>query len=541
MDMKTIKDITYKIFILVIAACVVTSCKDDAEQDLKLQRMFEPAVFDIKNGETSVVIAWDRALFSTPGEVQYQIDLSKTADFSTIELSKTTPDPSLTLNDTDIDIRVDYFARVKAIGMNSAEDSNWLVSEAFRITGELFIQPVMESDVLATSAIIHWKEGSSISKIVLTPITGAPVEVAVADEDNAVTMKNVEDLVSAMNYSVELFAADGVSKGATNFVTKPSYDGANIVDLTAIVKPSILADTLPDIPSGSVVLLMRGQTYVISAALSLDRSVTITSAPAHIEMLASIQFESNFNLVENSAVDSVVFKDLNLNGHYASTYVFNINKAGTIGKVRFENCRGHAFRGFFRLQTGGAGTQVGDFYMNNCVVDSLRDFSLVNSNNSNTVANIKVTNTTIYNARKVIDHRSPGSNRIEFTNCTFYNLPSGGAAGGPSVYFIDLDTQNTTDGIWLTNCIFAKSWDDLALGNDARGIRMGTATFVTTTNSYALSDFVSTNETYKIPGVVAYPGSSTAVFTAPAAGNFTIKDASFPGVDNAGDPRWRLQ
>jgi len=538
--MKKFKNILLRV-LMFTAAVITVSCKSDSEQDLILKRQFEPAAFDITNGETSVVIAWDNSLFTTAGDVQYKVELSKDISFSSVEVTKTTTESTLTFLDTDIDIRVDYYARVKAIGTSPTADSNWLISEAFRITGELFILPIAESDVVVNEAIIHWEAGHDIAKVVLTPVTGSPTEVSVTSEQDAAGEIEVTDLTPSTTYNAEIFASDGVSKGSVEFTTKPSYEGSNIIDLTGITgKPSILADTLPDIPSGSVVLLKRGELYTISAVMSVDRSVTIVSGADFNPTFATIKFTSNFNLIANSNIDSLVFKDLNMySDNYTSRYVFNISQIGTIGTVRFDNCRGHRFRGFFRMQTGTTGTQVTNFFMNNCVVDSLRDFSLVNTNNLNTVANILVTNSTIYNARKVIDHRSPGSNSIAFRNCTFNNMPSSGAAGGGTTYFIDLDVQNSTGGVEITNCIFSKSWDDQALGNDARGIRVGATTSVNTTNSYALSDFVSTNALYQIPGLITYTGSSTAVFTDFVNGNFTIKDGAFPGHDNAGDPRWR--
>jgi hypothetical protein len=247
---------------------------------------------------------------------------------------------------------------------------------------------------------------------------------------------------------------------------------------------------------------------------------------------------ANFNLTAGATIDSLVFKDVNMySDDYNAKYVFNINQVGTIGKVKFENVRGHKFRGFFRVQTGGAGTKVTDVIIERCVIDSLRDFSLVNTNNSNSVANILVTNTTLYNARKVIDHRSPGSNSIKFENCTFYNLPGGGAAGGVGgFYFIDLGTQNSATPIVIRNCIFGKTFNE-GLGDDARGIQAGASTTVSVTNSYQTSDFISTNPLYQI-SLTPYAGTSFTLYTNPAAGNFKLMDPAFAGNGTAGDPRW---
>lgn len=537
MMMKKILAITLPIVLLGV---VVLSCKDE-EDELALSRMFKPAEFELTSGETSATVAWTRALFTVPGEVEYKIELSKSPAFGTVEVSETTTDISKTFLDTDIDIRVDYYARVKAIGMNGAGDSNWLVSEAFRITGEIFILPIAESDVVVDQAWIKWQADKDIHSIVLTPTSGNPIEVDVSEAEAADGKKLVDGLTPGTTYTAEIFAGDGVSKGFVRFTTKPSYADANVIDLRSITgRPGVLADTLSQIPSGSVVLLKRGATYTISSAFALDRSVTIVSGADFNPELARVFMSNNFNLVPGSAIDSLIFRDLYMySDNYDSKYVINIGQVGTIGKVRFDNVRGHKFRGFFRLQTGGEGTKVTDLIINNCVIDSLRDFSLVNTNNSNTVANIRVTNSTIFNARKVIDHRSPGSNSIVFENCTFNNLPTGGASGGGSFWFIDLGSQNSANPIVISNCIFGKTRDEDQGGVDANGIRAGDATTVNTTNSYSTSDFISTNESYRIQGLLQYSGSSTSLFVDPANGNFTLKDNAFPGRTSAGDPRWR--
>lgn len=540
--MKNIRKIIYyNVLVLIALALISVSCKDEEPEDLKLSRRFRPASIETLSGETSAALEWSPSLFALPGEVEYQVELAKDADFTNVEFTQTTTESGLVIPDTEIDIRIDYFARVKALGKDGMGDSNWLMSEAFQITGEIFILPVAEADVVVDAAKIKWAADDDVlTKVVITPADGgASIEVALTAEESAAGEKIVQGLTANTNYTAEIFLGN-VSKGSVTFTTKLSYAGSNVIDLREITgRPDVLSDTLDQIASGSVVLLKRGQTYEISSK-ELDRSVTITSGADFIAEFATIFITSNLNIVASSSIDSLIFKDLNLTGEaYGSDYVFNINRVGTIGTVRFDNVRGHRFRGFFRAQTGTTGTQVEKLFINNCVIDSLRDFSLVNTNNSNTVANIRVTNTTLYDARKVIDHRSPGSNSIVFENCTFNNLPTGGPTGAGTFYFIDLNTQDVANGITITNCIFGKSRDEGMGGVDVRGIRAGGATNVIVTNSYKTSDFISTDPVYQIPGVLDYPGESTSLFANPSAGDFTIIDAEFPGATNAGDPRWR--
>lgn len=531
-----------KIFLVCSAGLLLVACNKTKDvPEVNLPRMFTPTGIQITLAQTQVRIDWSPSLFSQSKQVEYTVEVSRDSSFQAATAYSTTADTTFVIvTDSDITIRQRYFARVKANASGSTAASNWFVSNGFTMTGEqIFIVPVPEADIIDNAVILRWIITPGITKLVMTPQGGSPFDIVITAGDNTAGFKLIQNLLPSTVYSAEIFEGTR-SKGLLSFSTKATITGASIIDLRGITgRPSVLTDTLPIIPSGSIIILKRGQTYNITSATSLNKSMTILSGADFIPELATIFLGNNFNLTAGAAIDSLVFKDLNMfTDNYAAKYVFNINQVGTIGKVKFENVFGNSFRGFFRMQTGGAGTKVTDFIMKNCNIDSLRDFSLVNTNNSNTVTNIDISNTTISNARKVIDHRSPGSNSIKFTNCTFYNLPGGGPAGGGAFYFIDIDVQNSATPVSITNCIFGKSWDDQGLGNDVRGIRVGGATTVSVSNSYQTSDFISTNATYQISGLLPYAGTSLNLFTAPDNGNFKIKDNSFPGRNNSGDPRW---
>jgi hypothetical protein len=536
-----IKEICFKTWPIALGLMLFVGCERDTDiEDPNLPRFFTPVGLRLTVGQTQVKIDWNASLFSTGQKLQYTLEISKDSSFQTAPAFTTVIDTtSVIVTDTDIEIRQRYFLRIKANATGSTAESKWIMAGPFTMTGEqIFVVPVPESDIIDIAVILRWTTTPGITKIVMRPPTGSPFDVIISAADNTAGFKLITGLLPATTYSAEIFAGTK-SKGLLSFTTKATITGASIIDLRGITnRPSVLADTLPIIPSGSIIILKRGLTYNFTSTTSLSKSMTILSGPDFIPDLASIFMGANFNLVANTTIDSLVFKDVNMySDDFNAKYIFNINQVGTIGKVKFENVRGHRFRGFFRMQTGGAGTKVTDVIIDRCVIDSLRDFSLVNTNNSNSVANIAVTNTTLYNARKVIDHRSPGSNSIKFENCTFYNLPSGGAAGGVGgFYFIDLGTQNSATPIVIRNCIFGKTWNE-GLGDDARGIQAGAATTVSVTNSYQTSDFISTNPLYQI-SLTPYAGTSATLYTNPALGNFKLKDPAFPGNGTAGDPRW---
>ena len=544
--MKTLKYNQPGKFVLLVLSLVllVVSCNEkETLEDFTPARMFTPIGQSITVGETQVKIEWSPSLFSEGKDVQYTVQISKDSLFQSAPDYSVVSDTNFVIvTDANIAIRQKYFARIKANTVNGTPESNWMVSNSFTMLGEqIFKVPVAEADIIDRAVILRWTTTPGVTKLALTPQGGASFDVAISAAENTAGNKLVENLLGNTNYTAEIFAGTK-TKGLVSFKTKPTITGTSIIDLRGITgRPSVLADTIPVIPSGSIVILKRGLTYTISATTNLNKSITILSGADFIPDLASIFFSSNFNITAGSAIDSIVFQDLNMSSNsYADRYVFNINQVGTIGKVRFENVRGHRFRGFFRMQTGSTGTKVTDFSVRNCVIDSLRDFSLVNTNNSNTVENIRVSSTTLYNARKVIDHRSPGSQSIVFENCTFNNLPGGGAAGGVGAsYFIDLGTANSATPISIRNCIFGKTWDDQGTGNDALGIRAGAATTISVADSYSTSDFIISTAAAQIPGLLSYPNTASALFTDPDNGNFKIKDASFAGKNTAGDPRWR--
>lgn len=547
---KSIKNSLKWIVLLSIPALLWVACKED-EPQLNLSRQFKPAAFNITEGETSATIEWSRSLFTLPGEVEYVVELSKDVTFSTIEFTHTTAEAGVTVLDTDIDIKVDHFARVKAVGKGNTADSNWLISNPFQITGEVLILPVNEYDILPDGVLIHWELDEVLSKMTFTPQGGSPFDVTISLAEYNAGQKLVSGLNQNTNYTTEIFNATNVSKGSVSFRTKNGYTDSNIVDLRGISgKPKILRDTLQDIPAGSVVYLKRGQTYTFdntdAAGLrNITRTVTIMSGPDLNANLAKIHLTTFFNLVAATNYDSIVFKDVIIKGvraagaSFDNDYLINSNVAANVGVIRLENCKISRLRGTVRGQAAGAGTKIANYYINRCSLDSIREFAVVMASGTSAFANVKITNSTFYKCRRYVNHGVAGNNSLTLENCTFNENPSGGLpAATPANFLIDYTTGFGTS-VTIKNCIIGKNWLEVAGQTESGGIRISASASVNVTNTYTLSDFVNPAVAFQIPGSVAYTGSSTTVFQAPSTGNFKIIDTAFPGASSAGDPKWR--
>jgi len=532
--------------LVVFFLTLVIACKEEAEE-LSLSRQFSPSKITSVNGETQVTITWASSLFTTVGDVSYAVEISDNAsDFSNPVIKATVPTTNMRSNTTGISviitdekltIKKDYYARVKALGADDTADSNWLMSSAFRILGEQFLLPVTGDELIDVGVLLKWKPNPTLTKIVVTPTGGAPITVSLSAADIAANSKAVMGLTQLTNYSAEIFQ-DTKTKGTVTFKTEKSVTG-NIVDI------SVSGDLSPSIgsaPAGSVIFLGRGKQYILNANFS--KSVTIMSKPDFGTNFAIVRSSSTANGV-TASIDSIVFRDLvikggkALNASYDADYIINVGTAvaagTTVNRIRLDNCTIKIFRGVVRQNT--ANIKFNDYIVNNCVIDSIKDFSIAQASVGQGFGNIRITNTTVYKSRKIITHNPSngplGSLSVLIENSTFNETPSNNGTN----FMIDYNANNVTNGITIRNCIIGGTWVDGA-GVAPNGIRVGSATNVSLVTTYTTSDFVVTSN--PIPGALTYSGTSTALFTSPSTGNFKIKDTNFAGKSTTGDPRWRI-
>ncbi len=519
---------------------LAVACTKEDNNKLKLKQMFKPVTINTTSGQTQASISWSSSLFTTPGNVGYVVQLSQdSTGFSSIAVSDTTQETSVTITDQMIPIKQKFYARVKAMGANGANDSNWEVSSSFQVTGEQYFLPIASKNIIDVSVIINWI--SSPDKVVFTPTSGSPITVNISPSESLTGTKQIDGLTPNTTYTSEIFKAN-VSKGLLTFTTLPAITGT-LVHLENSPTASALATTLtsPTLAAGSVIILKRNFAYTISAQTSLSKTVTIRSGyELGVTGQARISLTSNFTIAAGSAIDSIVFKDVLLKGSrltaspassYENDYVVNtassVTPATTITKFKIEDCTVKILRGLVRLQAGTGGVTITNYLINNCVIDSIREYGMATASSLSSFTNIKITNSTVYKTRKFITHTTTISpcNSAIIRNCTICESPSN--AG--NVTFLDFSTNNTS--ITLENCVFGKTWDELGVGTFT-GYKSGI--LPVTPNSFSTFDF---NFATNVLSVNQYSGTAASVFT-DLNGNFKIKDSSFPGK-TFGDPRWK--
>ncbi|HRI79496.1 MAG TPA: DUF5123 domain-containing protein [Cyclobacteriaceae bacterium] len=519
---------------IVVLAILILACKQDQSNELSLKRSFAPNTITTTNGETAVTVAWPISLFTTAGQATYAIEVSPDLAFTTIAYTTTTNNLTVSITDNNLTIKKDYYARVKTIGLNGSADSNWTISPVFRITGEQFLNPVTNTNLTDVAVQLTWRLNPDLTKITITPTGGSSFDVTLDATDKAAGVKVIPGLTQKTTYTAEIFA-DVKSKGTVTFKTLASITG-NIVDISATAS-DILQSTITGAASGSVIVLRRGQQYTLTAAHT--KSITLQSQLGFGTNYAIIRISAN-NIGATANIDSLVFRDLvikggrALNASFDNDYILNMATAAiTINKIRLDNCTIKIFRGIVR--ENGATTRINNYFVNNCVIDSIRDFSIAQVSVGSGISNISVTNSTIYKARKFINHGAAGSTctSVLVDNCTFNEVPSNSGTN----YLIDFNAVVVTGGITIRNSLFGKTWDEV-VATAPLGYRAGSGTGLTVINCYTTSDLVFSAS--PLTGPIGYTGSSTALFTNPSAGNFTIKDTNFIGKSSTGDPRWRI-
>ncbi len=515
------------LFVLLTAVLIFTACKKASDLG-EAPRIFGPVISGALLVDSNTITAsWLKIDAATAYEVQLSRDTFRTVDvYLRIDTTRAMF-KKLLFNQL-------YQVQARSIAIDSTKNSSWSNLGAIKTLTSILKNPGI-SDITFNSVRVSWTtKGAPVSsiKILKTSDSSVITTVNLTLSDLINENKVINGLVSDTKYTIFLYSGTDV-RGFVDFNTKAPFAGV-VIDLTGITgRPSVLSDTLPLIPSGSTVLLKRGETYNITTTLNLNKSVTILSGPdLSTTLQAKIYFTSNFSVANSSTIDFIDFKDVYLLGAaYGSNYIFNLSSAGAsanIGRFSFENCVAEIFRGMIRTQ-GAGGVVIENLVINNCIIDSISGFGVLTMGQTGgKVNNISITNSTFYKIEKIIVSSSGSSNSILMDQCTVNETPISGS------YYIDYGTTMTvSNGITVTNCIFGPGKNGVTA---VRGIRTLGGTSIVSSNNYKTADQTSGGS--DIPGVLLAK-SSTLLWQNPANGDFRIIDALFPGKNSSGDPRWR--
>ncbi|WP_161629734.1 MULTISPECIES: DUF4957 domain-containing protein [Rhodonellum] len=393
---------------LFLLGAVLLSCTDiaddyDVPKDMK---RFRPVTLTASNGETAVTLSWPEALFTDPGEVTYTLQVAKDSLFSTIELELVTEATTTVITDDVLDIKVDYYGRIRANGLTPAQNSEWVRSQAFQISGEQIFLPTFDNEIGSNTALLRWRANANPSRIVLTDPTGNNIEFLISDEEKGAATKILEGLNPFTEYLAEIFEGNR-TKGITSFVTKEP----SIYDI--MVSP---ADNFREIVEGAedgALIGLQPGVYDIVDETGAYANLRIVGKTIHLASVSGDPADTKVNFKEFSFAE---------NGAGLST-----------DGITFD---GQAGTGDYFLNFTGGATTFTQVTIQNSIVENVRvSFLRANraGNNAHKIDLIKVSNSILRNhlvANYYVFHLDKLEFReLEVTNSTFSNLGSRGFIG----------------------------------------------------------------------------------------------------------------
>jgi hypothetical protein len=452
-----------------------------------------------------------------------------------------------------------YSVRVKSKSFNEGqEDSKWH-GIAFKTNAEQIFNAVADADIKTGQITVRWTPNAEVTKLTVSPAIG---DVALTAAEKAAGVKTLTGLVPVTQYTISIYNGEQ-RRGTVTATTKYRPSGAGVVEVP--IGGDLGAITADAANIGKIIYLPEGFTYDVSAAagILIAGKMTIYGDPdAIVKPTITLSSTSGGARVFQlpASADEILFTNIAIvgPGAGAGTSVLDQDLAKAaeaitdLKAVKFENCDMSGFgRSFIRLRSAAGSNPIGLVSLNNCVCKNFGNnggdggayaFFTLNSTSSG-IDNITVTNSTFQtqyhsflNAPATAPNTSPAK-KVTIENCTFNDIITG-PTGTTARYFID-GNNNTGLTITMKNVILGKAGTGDPATTKAAGYRIGAGSTITVTGSYKTSDHSTAPATADFTtGITSYTKASTDLWTDPANGNFTFKDASFAGKATTGDPRW---
>jgi hypothetical protein len=544
--MKTLRS---KFFQLINPACMLlvvgmVSCREE-EETLAPLRMFQPAgVIASTSGETNVKLNWKTPPNTVEANVTYTVEVAKDTLFQTpVVLSAQTDSTTITFTDQQLEIKQDYYARVKTNSQGNTPESKWLTGSRFRIRGEQIFNTPLSSEIKHNTAILRWRAATGLTKVVITPNNGAPIEVALTPANLAANSLTLSNLLPSTLYKAEIFAG-AISKGLTTFTTKePSiftYTITTADDLVAVVTNAA---------NGDVIGLGPGVYNATAGNLIITgKNITLQSTSGNPN-----DTKVNFKEVTLEGTGAgVKLKGIEFDGAAANaSYFLNLNAGvATFTDILVEDCIvKNMVNCFIRADRG---TNAGDQKINSITVrNTVAGYTSAGTTyvfftlSKLQFSELRLENSTFHNFGRsfiVASNVLTQKPTIFINYCTIANFGGGGTARN----YLLLDANTNPVSFTLQNSILGNSpMAGQQFGTSAlRASGAGTDIMIRNNNMFNLTNGATpavdltfpSNATPTAQKTIVLSNWTNTTFEVPA--DSELKTASTTGGP-IGDPRWR--
>lgn len=497
---------------------LLPACEDKIDpliEEIRFERVFTP--LDLKaqiRNKTTVELSW-----SIRGDAEsYMIEISED-NFTTIVKTETVTPDQLPYS-TGLIGETQYAARVKGTA-EGQEDSRWAVV-TFETEPENIFQPLSGPDIQANSVRLKWPAGSNVTNFALLP--GNTTRVITAEEKAAGTA-TITGLSGETEYTVRLMK-DTKQRASVTFTT-----WVDPATGTAVSPADDLSAVIASAAAGDVLILWPGDYTAYTGTVVLDKSIAVKGLYPYDKPVIHVQF----NLTNN--IETVLIKDVEMDGGTTLTNAFQYNSAGTFGSLEVSGCHIHDYaRSLFANTSSSFKASIASITMNNCIATNvLTDGGDCIDFRYSYVAKLTLRNSTFNNCAPARDFvrfddasgTFPGmTSDVLIDHCTLYGVSNGSSRRILYVRFVEntLTVSNTIIAVtagYYTNQ--TKSAQPECLNNNY----FNAPGFITGGSEVSGAKFdISGTHTLLNPG-----------FANAATGDFTVSVQAL--IDSkTGDPRW---
>lgn len=552
-----------------------TSCSSDKDLP-KADALFRPIINTNDNLELGLtesfvpymIVKWDNYTDAN----QYTVKVVP-VDASVAAKEVTTSE--LTCRFDGLEYDKEYFVYI-----SSANTNTGLSSKEFTITATTPDYPTQlktptVTDIIDTQVRIKWGDTSYSSlKIYKDSNDSLVTDTIVSDDINAAKEIILKGLKQKTTYRVEAYV-DNSYQGKKRFTTVASenYNGV-VFDLremdeataksyisTAQIATDVEANSGKDI----VYVLSGGTTYKIAGGTAIPATENSVKFVTGLTLSGNAKFVSGggFAIAKGANVKSIEFEKIDFisdkfadadaiakssDKSFGGRQVFNINGVkSTLSNISFKNCSMQGYRAVVRSQADG--DNITNVTLEDCLINGIGDQAvLTTTNKKGGWEKVVIKNCTFTNIVMLCDFRSatvknnlPMDMTIE--NCTFCYAPMEAANANTPLFRVG---DNTT--ITVKNTLFGPAMASVKpfTASTTGSVFVTGNPTVSVEQSYK-TDFAWTSigegeaaTIYPLEGLAELGLSESALWSAPANGNFTII-GKVSGIDfsKLGDSRWK--
>ena len=449
-----------------------------------------------------------------------------------------------------------YYARIKAVGSN--KESYWVYAEkSVKTTKEQLLEIPTEDagDITKESIRVSWTEGCNVTALrISSNSASAPYEETfiLEEADKEATVDELTHNSASFSWAEvadaytlvpgESPTADGAEAfpaGSATTFTASNLKGSTTYTFSVIKNGAIIGyvtfETEYEAPANAIDIesfeafknaITNGNGDIalnLISDITLNEEVivpaTTTSLTIFCTSTTPIRYtkadKGDLVVAADASLTKIEFYNIYCIDETTSGYLLNVKNSFQVNDITANRLSLSNFRGIIRTQTTANATKFGTITFNNCVITNIGSYGILNTKVSGVeLAKISMANTTVNQTSSGSMFTLLQTPEITIDRCTFYNL-----AKGKTV----IDTNKVKAGsITITNTL-------VGMTEATKGYEGPTLKF---------SDSFTTNDCSfgsKNTWGTALDISSADLFTDPANGNFTVKEAKYKVY---GDPRW---